>query len=174
MACKSLTHPHSQSGFTLIELLVVVVIIAVVAGIATLSIGAVAHQKFHSESNRLRLVLQQASDTALFNQGTLGWFWDEDNQYTVKMLNINGVWQSLEDTDFAPYQLPNHIQLEVFDQKGRPIRPQKNTTKTQQPVLLFLSSGEYQPFEMVLSDSDERSTQLFGNGIGAIEFRGDD
>ncbi|HIZ51789.1 MAG TPA: prepilin-type N-terminal cleavage/methylation domain-containing protein, partial [Candidatus Pseudomonas excrementavium] len=55
----------NERGFTLMELLVVLVLIGVVAGLASLSIGDGAERKLRSETERLAATLSLARDELL-------------------------------------------------------------------------------------------------------------
>lgn len=55
----------SQHGFTLMELLVVLVLIGIVAGLATLSLGDGAERKLRAEAERLAATLRLARDELL-------------------------------------------------------------------------------------------------------------
>ena len=56
---------RAQRGFTLMELLVVMVLIGVVAGLASLSIGDGAERQLRSEADRLAATLRLARDELL-------------------------------------------------------------------------------------------------------------
>ena len=63
------TAPASTAGFTLIEVLVVLVLIGVIAGLATLSLGNGAERELRKESDRLAAVLRLARDELLISGG---------------------------------------------------------------------------------------------------------
>ena len=61
--------PAASAGFTLIEVLVVLVLIGVIAGLATLSLGNGAERELRKESDRLAAVLRLARDELLISGG---------------------------------------------------------------------------------------------------------
>ena len=55
--------PASTAGFTLIEVLVVLVLIGVIAGLATLSLGNGAERELRKESDRLAVMARELRRT---------------------------------------------------------------------------------------------------------------
>ena len=57
-----------QGGFTLLELLLVVIIIAVISGLAVLSLGDRSEHGLQLEAEKLKAVLESLSEEAVFQQ----------------------------------------------------------------------------------------------------------
>lgn len=162
-----------QTGFTLVEVLIVVVIVAVLIGVATLSLGAATQRNLHAEADRLRLVLQHCADSALFNQQTLGWFQDKKtNRYQVRVLDNNQGWLGIDNNLFTSHALPDNIILSIKNPLPPTITAQEETTGIQQktPQLAFFSSGEYLPFTLILQNNQSNAWMITGDGLGNIQL----
>ena len=82
-----------QKGFTLIEILIVVFIIAMVAGMAGLSLQNDPRSKeMEREAKRLKFYLEMASDEAVFQNIDLGFFMTKNQLHPF-------VWEVVEEAD---------------------------------------------------------------------------
>jgi len=181
----------SQQGFTLLELLMVITIVGIMVSVTVFSFGALDQRRLNSEASQLQLALNQASDAALMKQINLGWFFhEEENTYYFLQLNNEGEWiepekNLAEKTIFKPYTLNSNIKISVeVPSKPFGINNDQNSKESkfgienrnsaelvspqQAPYLLFLSSGEYTPFDIRFTDDVRRPIQLQGNGFGKI------
>lgn len=186
----------SQQGFTLLEMLVVITIAGIMVSVTVLSFGALDQRRMNSEVSQLQLALNQASDAALMKQINLGWFFqEEENTYYFLQLNNEGEWIEPENnlakkTIFKPHTLNSAIKISVevpskpfelssFENDSNDNEQETNfgigdesDTKFIPPeeslYLLFLSSGEYTPFDIRFTDDVRRPIQLQGNGFGKI------
>ena len=172
MIKKSKEKRRNQQGFTLLEILVVITIIGVLMGVAVLSFGAVDQRRLSSEASRIKLAFNQAIDAAMMKQITLGWFYrPKEKQYRFQQLGENGQWVQPNDTVFKNYSINGPIELTM----EQPILLRKQTKvllrkleEEEKPQLLFLASGEYTPFEMLLSDAKRSPIQIQGDGFSHI------
>ncbi len=164
----------SQLGFTLLELLIVITIIGILAGVVTLSFGAVDQRRLSAEADRLSLALNQAADASLMQQETIAWFYDKkQNHYEFRQLDHENNWESLEQALFSSYQIkvPSSLIIERSDSNKRELSAESEASEGAViPNIIFLSSGEYSPFKITLSDKDLTPISLYGNGFTAIHY----
>lgn len=148
-----------KQGFTLIEIIIVIIIISVVLSFVTLSIGKSGQLK--QEVQRLTSLLQLASQEAVMQAKEMGISFD-DNTYQFYVLE-NKTWNVITASDniFRPRKLPLNIDVEIF-LEGDSI--QKNSDL---PQLLILSSGEFTPFEIILTHKNIYY-KISGNIMGEI------
>lgn len=185
-----------QQGFTLLEVLMVITIVSIMVSVTVLSFGALDQRRLNSEVSQLQLALNQASDAALMKQINLGWFFqEEDNTYYFLQLSDKGKWIEPENSQvqkniFKSHTLNSaiHLSIEVppkpFELSSFEHDSNDNEQETnfgigdesdskfippeESPYLLFLSSGEYTPFDIRITDDVRNPIQLQGNGFGNI------
>ncbi|WGL17153.1 prepilin-type N-terminal cleavage/methylation domain-containing protein [Microbulbifer bruguierae] len=123
---------HRQRGFTLIELLVVIFIIAMLAGMATLSLSNTDSRNWTGEVQRLANLLQLVADRAVIDKSHYGVVF-EDHRYTVVRYESNAMeWQEIDFSGipgasgvagaqkFTAHQLPPIMRLEILSQTELP------------------------------------------------------
>ena len=144
-----------QSGFSLLELLVVVMIIAILAGAAVLSIGTLgSDREIRREGERLQTLLDLLNEEAVMESRDYGIlftasgyrFYVYDYQ-TLKWLLPTG------DRLLAEHALtpPLQLELELEDREVRLLRNFESMSTNEQPepqVVLF-ATGEVTPFEAI-------------------------
>lgn len=137
----------SQRGFTLMELLVVMVLIGVVAGLASLSIGDGGERKLRSEAERLAATLRLARDELLISgesDRALGLRRDGYSFLQLMLLDDHTrEWRPLEDPQLGPRQFEQGIieaELEL-DGERMPL-PQ---TRGWEPHIRLGNTGEMTP-----------------------------
>lgn len=136
-----------QHGFTLMELLVVMVLIGVVAGLASLSLGDGGERLLRSEAERLAATLKLARDELLItgeSDRALGLHRDGYSFLELVVLDDNTrEWRPLVDAQLGPRQLEQgvlELQLELDGQR-KPL-PQ---TQGWEPHILLGNTGEMTP-----------------------------
>lgn len=159
------------NGFTLIELLVVLVIIGVLASAVTVNFSIRNTGKsVRNETLRIGLLMQTASDTAIYARQQLGIrFHPESYEFYILAPAEEGgdaVWQPTDDERLSMRepQVPVEFEVEI---EGLPIvletleEEQKSQSGTEpepiKPHILLLSNGEIMPdFRVVVTDSEEQ------------------
>ncbi|WP_193164167.1 type II secretion system minor pseudopilin GspH [Microbulbifer hainanensis] len=159
-------------GFTLIELLVVIVIIAVLAGMAVVSLGNSGARAWTGEVQRLANLLQLVADRALIDKAHYGVVLKPDGYSVVRFDPATLQWQPLDGATgkagaaarFASRQLPGDTRIEVIDEAELPVAAPTEfaAEKSKQeegavPQFVAMSSGEILPVELeiyMLRDGD--------------------
>lgn len=182
-------HPR---GFTLVEILLVVVIIGVMAGLATLAVGSKAPRQLQQEAERLHQRLRLAQDEALFNQKNLGvllsdsgyrllQYDEKDDRWLPLQTDLNSSGGVLRDGGRYEFTIPVVVSLALT---GAPLqlsrkdasqldlsdRFNSDNNESLQPELVLLANGEMSPFTLTLQrQQDERSRQvLHSDGFSPI------
>ena len=141
-----------QSGFTLMELLVVLVLIGIVAGLASLSLGNGAERKLRSETERLAATLRLARDELLItgeSDRALGLRRDGYSFLELVVLDDNTrEWQPLLDPQLGPRAFEQgliEVELEL-DGKRTPLAQ----TGGWEPHIYLGNTGEMTPARIIL------------------------
>ncbi len=160
-------------GFTLIEILVVVLIIGIVAGIMTLSLGVVGDDReLDREADRLL-----AAGEFLQEQSTI-----QNREYGIRCFDggyeflvytpREGRWQRYTgDALLATRKLPPGLKMALWVEGRRVILPEAEV-ETPEPQVLLYSSGEVSPFEIQLQrDGSAEMKRLRSNeALSALEL----
>ena len=118
-----------QRGFTLIELLVVIVIIASLAGMATLSLNNTDSRKWTGEVQRLANLLQLVADRALIDKAHYGVVFQERGYQVVRYDSSSMKWMEMDFSGqaaaanarrFTAHELPPTMRLEILSQTELP------------------------------------------------------
>ncbi|MDR0250238.1 MAG: prepilin-type N-terminal cleavage/methylation domain-containing protein [Burkholderiales bacterium] len=138
-------HDH---GFTLIEILIVLLILAVVAGLITLSISTDERGTMQREAQRLTGALEYAADRARFRREIVGisalpdgrgWrFWTipEDVRKNIS-------WHAVaDDAPLAVHRLPADLTLRPLYYAGQPLAADA--------IVPLLPSGRFEPYTLEL------------------------
>lgn len=136
-----------SSGFTLMELLVVLVLVGIVASLATLSIGDGAERQLRTETQRLVGVLRLARDELLITgdaERALGLRRDGYSFLQLVILDDSTrEWQPMVDQQLGPWQLEQGVVELEYEQDGqRQALPQ---TAGWEPNLRMGNTGEMTP-----------------------------
>ncbi len=160
---------YKIKGFTLIEIMVVMVIIGVILGFATLSIGDGGQaRKLEQEMQRLASLLTLASQEAIMQAKEMGVYFEKGGYRFYE----NGQVLTAQNDIFRPRLLPLGMQAEIR-LEGEPVN--LDGTKNQ-PQLWLFSSGEFIPFEVILTvESDETLRyRLTGTVTGIMNIQRDE
>ena len=181
---KALSTIRSKRGFTLIELMVVVVIIAVMAGLTSLSVGGNDMRRIKSEAKRLNHLLSIAQDEAVFRQLNLGFYLDGTNYLIVAFDPINYEWLPLPGTDFKPMVVADGFEMEIITEgelmeipipeeieEAREDETEEETEARIIPQILLLASGEATPYEVLitLTNDSPLGAKVYSDGFNSPE-----
>lgn len=135
------------SGFTLIELLVVLVLVGVVASLATLSIGDGAERQLRTETQRLAGVLKLARDELLITgsaERALGLRPDSYSFLELVVLDdATREWRPLVDQQLGVWQLEPAVLELAYEQEGE--RKPLPQTGGWEPHVRLGNTGEMTP-----------------------------
>ena len=161
-------------GFTLLELLVVLVLIGIILSFAVLSIGDGGRQeRLKQEAQRIHAIFSLAGEEAVLQSQELGVVVQRQG-YAFVVYDGEG-WQPISNDDmFRDYPLPVETELSLFMdglEVGLNTRPE-NEDGTLTPQLLFFSSGERTPFELVVAyrDGPSLAYRLMAPLVGPMEL----
>ena len=146
-----------SAGFTLIELLVVVFLIGLISGFALLSISSLGDDReIEWQLKRLQYQLKLASEDAVIQGRPIGVQFDEGRYLFL----IAGRSQWLELENNKALRVQDLLQDWKFELRlsGKKIPLVKTVDGDSQakltPQIIFFSSGEVEPFELLIVDLD--------------------
>jgi general secretion pathway protein H len=164
-------------GFTLIEMLVTLVIMGLLAGLASLSVGGSTHRAAREEAERLVQVLGFASEEAGY-QGEEYGVLVEDDRYAVLRFDPDAeTWSESTERQLAPHTLPGNVRIGLvlgeaaeLPQRGRARRDSDAGGESLKPEVLILSSGEITPFDIEFraGDGEEPAARVRSDGSGNL------
>lgn len=172
-----------QPGFTLIEILLVLVIVSIMAGMATVALSPNPARDLDREGRRLQLVLQLAGDEAVAQGLELALALSpQDRSYQFLVFDIEKLqWSPLTSDEYGPHNLPEEvvasieIEGQLLDQETvEQIQRMQQLAddNSPQPALLLLSSGEITPFKITLRHSLVADTiSVVSDGVSGIELQ---
>ncbi len=155
-------------GFTLLEILVVVLIISIVAGLATLAIRENPERRLETEVQRIAALLRLASQEAVLQSRETAIEF-ESNGYRFLVLE-NGEWLQADDNVFRPRTLPDDMEFEIVIEGER---LDFGAQRRRDPRVYLLSGGEMTPFELDLRFEDRSAVYRMRGDIGGRLTHGD-
>lgn len=147
-------HRRPAAGFTLLEIMIVMVVIGLLVGIFTLSMGSFASDDGSEEVRRFNVLIQMATEEATMQGRDLGLrFYQSGYEFSARLPRTDKdgrqVWEWLpldDDRVLRPRQLGDEfsIQLELEDRETI-LTYERDTRETYQPQVFLLSSGDIEP-----------------------------
>ena len=151
-------------GFTLIELLVVVVIMAVVIGSVSLTLFDSAGENLDQESRRLQAVVEYAQQQAMLNNRQLALSFDQSG-YQFLQLDRDRAWVPyIGDKVLDRHEFADPVWADVYLDG---IKVTLSAVDVNDPQVFILSSGEVQPFTVVLHTERDQAT-ISGDALGGL------
>jgi general secretion pathway protein H len=157
---------------TLIEILVVVVIIGIMATIATLSVGLLGDDReIEDETVRLANAIALLQEQAQLEGRDYGLRVEADSYEFLRFDGFELRWAEVEDDPaLQPHELPPGLAFELV-LEGRPVLLRRNTTaETKLPQLIAWGSGDMTPYRLSLARSDAGFVTLAGSADGTMEI----
>ena len=172
MKQRRLSRGSAQTGFALIELLVVMVLIGVIAGLATLAIGDGADRELRQEAQRLAGVLQLAHDELLITGGAdraLGLRKEGYSMLDLVLLDdATREWQALQDPQLGPHYFTEGVVELEYETDGA--RQSLSQTDSWKPHVRLSNTGELTPGLIVLRVPGKDLVQYLSISLeGSIE-----
>jgi general secretion pathway protein H len=182
------TNRACSSAFTLIELLVVIVIIAVISGVALLSLGILGDDRnLQREVRRLSSLIELANDEASIQGRDFGLEILESGYRFVEYDPFLNQWyEMIGDNLLRPRQVEEGMEFELFIEDRRVLldteatemereEDDRNLTDDYIPHILIMSSGDVSPFELrLLRPNDRTALTLTMSLTGELEIEGND
>lgn len=177
---------RQERGFTLIEILVVVIIIAIISGVALMSMSLIGDDReLDTERKRLATLIELAQDEAVMQGREFGLELMTSTYRFVEFDPFEFRWSEIQDDElFRLRQLPEGMEFELYVEDKRIIL--KNdpkliedpdeagaslTSEAYAPHVFVFSSGETTSFEIRLRRPlNDQQLAMRGNLLGAIEF----
>lgn len=168
-----------QHGFTLIEIMLVLVVISVMAGLATIALGPNPHNTLNREARRLQAVMEMAAEEAVL-QGTQWALALPERGYQFLVFDSDKfAWNEVTAKPFALHQLDSavslklHVEGQHYDPEAgeRLARMRTAADQSLRPALILLSSGEITPFRITFRyDQLDSIVVLQSDGVSEIEL----
>jgi general secretion pathway protein H len=169
-----------QQGFTLIEIMIVMVIVAMLAGAATLVIGNNQQRRqLENEARKLVAIMGLTQDEAIYQNIEIGLRIDPEG-YSFRGLDEASLsWIALPQDFLKNREFPSWVKLDLsgVDSEIEIKKPDEERAGFY-PQIIFFSSGESTPFQLTLQHEADKQLQytIQSDGLNGIGLKapGDD
>lgn len=165
-------HRAKPNGFTLIEILVVLIIVGLLAALATVNMAGGSQQRELQEQVReLYLLMQTASEQAVLNNREFGLVLEDGGYQFVAFEDETGDWRASSERLFRPRRFPDWLVITEYLENSAP-RLMSANDEGLRPEVVFFSSGETTPFELefTLRDGADTVHTIASDGISALQW----
>ncbi|MFK7912598.1 MAG: type II secretion system minor pseudopilin GspH [Pseudomonadales bacterium] len=171
---------NRAEGFTLLEVLVVVAIIGILTGVVVVNFtGASGAQQMESQAEQLMLRMDLARQRAVQRNRELGLSVTREGYSFAELERETGRWLPLQERPFVAVELVETLQLALRvegrdgdkEAAGTFALPVSDSAEDGDPLpdLVFFRSGEITPFELTLSDLEQRrGWVVVSDGLSSI------
>ena len=159
-----------QRGFTLIELLLTLVIMGVLAGLATLAVGGQTQRQVNAEARRLHQLLGYASDEATLAGEEYGLLLDAEGYGFARFDPAEEQWLPALTREFADHVLPAGIRLDIRVEDTPVLAAERRNDALRSPEIMILSTGEISSFRLdfVSGESSGPTASISSDGSGTL------
>ena len=174
MRTSALNRSRGRSaGFTLIEILVTLVIMGLLAGLASLSVGGSAHRQARDEGDRLVQVLDFARDEATLQGEEYGVDLEDDGYKVLHFDADSESWSEATERQLASHKISGSVRMQssLGEITELPRKDRQHAgSDDARPEVLVLSSGEITAFEIAFraGDAGEPSIRIRSDGSGTL------
>jgi len=151
-------------------MLVTLVIMALLAGLATLSAGGNAQRSARDEMSRIREALSYASDEAMLQAQEYGFIIDEDAYTVVRFDPETETWSEVMEKPLDAHALPAGMRLALELAEARDLPRSEEGKEELVPEVLLSSSGEISEFrlDIQISPGGDPVAVLESDGSGTL------
>lgn len=160
----------AQRGFTLLELLVVLLIVGMLVGLASLSLGNNEDRTLRAEAERIAALLELAAQEALLNGREMALELDGPAYRFLVYDPVEAQWQPLADPLFRARELPPSMALSALVEGLQAEEGRFGEARALR--ILILSSGEMSPFSLTVELEHGPRYELEGDMLGGLELKG--
>ena len=140
-----------SAGFTLLEILVVVVILAVMTGVAVITLrGSSPEERLDTDADRLAALIEAGCEQALLEARPLGLRLTPGG-YDFWWPGTGGGWTPAGDDMLRPRTLTGDWTMRL-EMEGRPV--ELADSRDDPPQIVCSPTGEFTPFELRLAAGD--------------------